>query len=443
MRPTLFHIPHELFGIPLFGVGWALTAWVVVCIGLAVFSLRRVSARANETEGKKSKAKRSSEETAPAQDLFGMVLVMGLLGGVIVFLLPMLEAEDPNGNKIGLPLRGYGLLLLIAVVSGVTLAAWRAQQVGMHPDVIYALALWLFVAGIVGARLFYVIQYWQNIQQDTLLGTLRQLVSFTEGGLVVYGALMGGLLAYLAFCWRHKAPVLALGDLIAPSMALGLAIGRWGCLMNGCCFGGVCHIGPAIRFPQASQPYVHQARNGQLVGMNLEHLQKSDYRARGVRKGSLADKAGVKPGDKLALISPLDWWKKAVAEPEKPITVLAMQRGTQPDFWRLKDLPSSSLPVHPAQIYSSINALLICFVLLAVSHQRLRDGVVLATMLTIYPITRTMLEIIRSDEPGRFGTALTISQWVSIVALMGVAALWAYVLRQPSGQRADLSRVTV
>ena len=88
-----------------------------------------------------------------------------------------------------------------------------------------------------------------------------------------------------------------------------------------------------------------------------------------------------------------------------------------------------SRPVHPTQIYSSINAALICLLMLAIYPYRTRDGQVIALMLTIYPITRFLLEIIRTDESAVFGSGMSISQNVSVLLILGIVGLWAYVLR--------------
>ena len=101
--------------------------------------------------------------------------------------------------------------------------------------------------------------------------------------------------------------------------------------------------------------------------------------------------------------------------------------------WPTEPLPARSRPVHPTQIYGSINALLICLFLLAYGPFRRRDGEVFALMLTIYPITRFLLEIIRTDEGAVLGTGLTISQNVSLLIILAIVGLWIFVLKQPRG----------
>ena len=77
-----------------------------------------------------------------------------LLGAAILFL--------PRVFPEGLPIRGYGVMLLIGITSGVGLAMYRARKGGLDPEIIISLAIWMVVCGIIGARLFYVIEYWHE-----------------------------------------------------------------------------------------------------------------------------------------------------------------------------------------------------------------------------------------------------------------------------------------
>ena len=92
----------------------------------------------------------------------------------------------------GLPIRGYGVMLLIAVISGIWLSIQRARQVGLDPEIIWSLGTWFFVAGIGGARLFYIIEYWPRFQKASWTDTLLAMINLTQGGLVVYGSLLAG-----------------------------------------------------------------------------------------------------------------------------------------------------------------------------------------------------------------------------------------------------------
>ena len=88
-----------------------------------------------------------------------------------------------------------------------------------------------------------------------------------------------------------------------------------------------------------------------------------------------------------------------------------------------------SLPVHPTQLYSTIDALILCFLLLCYDRFRRRDGELTALMMTIYPITRFLIENIRTDEAAIWGTGLHISQNISLGILAVAICLWIYILR--------------
>jgi len=223
MRQTLFYIPNEeIAGLPVFGRGWLLLAWAVFSIVLLIWLIRKQGSRA---------------------EAWGYAPLLVLVGAAIWFVLPRLC--EPQG----LPIRGYGVMLLVAVSSAVALAAWRARRLGVDPELIVTLAFWMFVPGIVGARAFYVIQYWPEFQRATPVETLGALVNVTQGGLVVYGSVIGGILGLMAFVYKYKMPPLATFDLMTPSFLLGLAIGRLGCLLNGCCYGETCDLLWAVTFP--------------------------------------------------------------------------------------------------------------------------------------------------------------------------------------------------
>lgn len=97
----------------------------------------------------------------------------------------------------------------------------------------------------------------------------------------------------------------------------------------------------------------------------------------------------------------------------------------------IKETALCSLPLHPAQIYSSINALILAIITWNYYPRRARDGSVLLLGWILYPITRFCLEIVRGDTPGEFGTSLTIAQWVSFCMLFGAAGFAFYLSTRP------------
>ncbi len=247
MRQTLFYIPGELFGLPVFGIGLLLAVWAAASAVMLVWLIRRQGLNADTHS-------------------YGQLL--GVVGLAIAFLLPMLC--EPRG----LPIRGYGMMMLLAVLSGMGLAAYRARRVGVDPEMIFALAFWMIVPGIIGARAVYVIEYWSRDFWPEYAHGLPALIfavfNVAGGGLVVYGAFFGSVLGLGLFWWRHRVPLLATADLVAPSLLLGLALGRVGCLLNGCCYGGACDLPWKVTFPWNSPVSQHETEQGMTEVFGLK-----------------------------------------------------------------------------------------------------------------------------------------------------------------------------
>lgn len=420
MRQTLFYIPHEIGGVPFLGLGWLLGIWLLVGLFLIWASWKQHG---------------WSSET------LWQFPVLFIVAAAIAFVLPNVEERAVISGSppdtwpiLGLPIRGYGVMVLLAVVSGVAVALYRAKRLGISSDVIFGLAFAMFLSGIVGARVFYIIQYWDEIYvPNDPRSTLASMVNLVEGGLVVYGSLIGAFFGFCYFMWKHKLPALAIADLIAPSMALGLAIGRIGCLMNGCCFGGVCEEGIAsnwaVTFPVDSPPYVQQKSLGLFHGFRLEES-GGIVRVAEIMSDEILANTQLAAGQHVHSInrkpvSSLADAQNILARSGTDITITT-NAGTIP-LYASQPFPVTSHRVHPTQIYSAINAFLIFLLGLTLYPYRSKDGQVIATVLTTYGITRFLLELIRTDEAGFYSTGLTISQNVSILMLIFLAALWLFV----------------
>src|SRR3954451_12834367 len=257
MCSELFHIPYRIDGVPIFGVGVLLAIWLIASAA-TVFGLIRRGGTITE--------------------IIGALPVLLLLGAAILYL--------PRIFPDGLPVRGYGVMLLIGITSGVGMAMHRARQGGLDPEIILSLAIWLVVCGVVGARLFYVIEYWdQSFAGRSPRDTLLEIANIPEGGLVIYGGLIGAAFGFVIFVLKHRLPLLAMADLIAPSMAVGLAFGRIGCFLNGCCYGGETDLPWHVTFPefthryeaikppnlhQYGPPYSDQASRGEMHGFRID-----------------------------------------------------------------------------------------------------------------------------------------------------------------------------
>ena len=419
MQQTLFFIPHEWFD------GRLLIIWLIV--STLIFSWL-------------------SFRQGLSADTWSFLPVAGIVAAVIYFVLPQLEVygvnpADPAGDfvKRGLAVRGYGVFLCLAIVVGVGLVLTRCRMVGIDPDQILTLAFWMTICGIAGARILYVVQ-----KSDEFFGrgasfqdTIVNVTDMTKGGLVVYGSLIGGMLAAIVYFRFTRMSFAKVADLIVPGMLLGLAIGRIGCLMNGCCYGGICDVNlPNLKFPAGSPPYMQQLAHGDLLGMSTEKNVDDGQFMRTVTRvdaNGIAGDLGIDVGDHVTIESPdslrLEFFKQnrnKWTDPRELVLYVDSEKLgmlTVP----LEQIQNRTLPVHPTQIYSAINAGLLALLLWCYWPIRRFDGEVFAIMLILYSIGRFLLEIIRRDEAGLLGSNLTISQWVSVCAIVIGFALMAYV----------------
>ena len=146
----------------------------------------------------------------------------------------------------------FGILVASGFMAGLWTASRRAMLVGMHPETVIDAGLWLMVGTIVGARTLYVVSYWN----ESFAGRpLKEIFMVQHGGLVFYGGLIGASLACIIFSVIKKLPLWRLADVLAPSIALGYFFGRWGCLMNGCCYGRPTTLPWGIQFPKGHETY--------------------------------------------------------------------------------------------------------------------------------------------------------------------------------------------
>ncbi len=145
-----------------------------------------------------------------------------------------------------LSIHWYGVLVALGFLAGLWTASRRGLRDGVAAEKIIDLGPWLMLGTIVGARTLYVVSYWR---EQFASQPLWEIFMVHHGGLVFYGGLIGASLAGIIYIRAKKLPLWKLADILAPSIALGHAIGRIGCLMNGCCYGRACDLPWAIRFP--------------------------------------------------------------------------------------------------------------------------------------------------------------------------------------------------
>lgn len=326
----------------------------------------------------------------------------------------------------GLPVNSYGTCLFIGFVLGLLLARRRARRLKADPAVILDVALLAVVFGLAGARLLYVVHYWHQFADRPHL--VRAILNIGSGGLEFLGGFVCATLAILTYFWiakraarrdvrRKPVSIRLYLDIIAPSVMVGLAATRAGCFLNGCCFGQICEMdhqdaGPlwAPRFPFGSPVFMRQwEERSATAPAELIRTSRTKFLPRLVERSAFFPRTSDK---KL---------QQSVGRtlPSRRES----SRETSAAEFRAIATATRAHPVHPTQLYASINALLLSFVLSGLLYRRRRHGLVVVMLFLLYPISRFLLESIRADNPHDVA-GLTISQFMSLLIIaVGIVCL--------------------
>lgn len=326
-------------GIRHIGIGYLLVPW----LALGLLEIRN-----------------AIREGESLKDQLGSLISWAVIS-LVIMAVPLFAARLPVQS---VPVFGWGFMLVLGFLSAGMYTIRRAKKIGIPKEIIWDLGMCIFASGIIGARLFYLMQYRERVFQGAQgIEVLKRALNFSDGGMVLYGGVLLGILTYIGFCRKKKVPPLLLADLVIPAIFIGLAFGRLGCLLNGCCFGDVCQLPWSIQFPPGSPPF-----NALL------------------HRGFIEEQA------------------------------------------------THSLPLHPTQIYSSINAFILAAFATVWFQKRIRDGEVLVLALLTYPVMRFTIEFLRNDEFGQFRTGLTISQLVSVGLFIFGLVLLAWLRSRPAAK---------
>lgn len=144
----------------------------------------------------------------------------------------------------GIEIALYGVVIAIGMLLAIKLAAYVAKKSGQNPDLYWDLALIALVSGVLGARIYYVIFSWDSYKDDLL-----SVFNIREGGLAIYGGIIGGFLAMYVFSRVKKQRYILMADTVVPGIALGQIIGRWGNFFNREVFGEYTDSLFAMRLP--------------------------------------------------------------------------------------------------------------------------------------------------------------------------------------------------
>lgn len=133
----------------------------------------------------------------------------------------------------GLEIRWYGIIMASAILIGILMALRESKKAGLKEDIILDLAIWTVPISVLCARLYYVMFSWSEYKNN-----LINVLAFRQGGMAIHGALIGAFLSGYIFIRVKKLNFLQLADIVAPSIVIGQAIGRWGNFLNQEAHGG-------------------------------------------------------------------------------------------------------------------------------------------------------------------------------------------------------------
>lgn len=163
----------------------------------------------------------------------------------------------------------YGIFIGLGVILGVLLALHEAKRTGQNPDTYLDFIIYAMIIAIIGARLYYVIFSWDFYSQHP-----EKIFAIREGGLAIYGGIIGGVLTAIVYSRVKKKSFWVMADTMAPSLILGQMLGRWGNFFNKEAFGGFTDNLFAMRY-QLSQ--VHASDVTPDILQNLVTVNGVDY----------------------------------------------------------------------------------------------------------------------------------------------------------------------
>jgi phosphatidylglycerol:prolipoprotein diacylglycerol transferase len=330
---------------------------------------------------------------------------------------------------IHVTVKSYGLMLVIGFLAAVWVIRRLSRDFTPDPQLITNAALYSLVGGVIGARLFFVLHYFEKFRDSPI-----EVLYIWQGGLELLGGVVVAVSIILFYVLHHKLPVRRYFDVLAVGMMLALVFGRIGCFLNGCCYGKPTELPWGVRFPYNSFAYISQIN----VDPQRNRSQPQLMLPRETYLGYTGENGKWYP-------MPYD----DLTEQQKMEVTKGQYR---------------CLPVHPTQLYSSALAAFWCLMLYlfwrrsqkAELHESrgslfAKPGCTFALMLIVYGIWRFGMEFLRDDNPFEFD-GLTISQNLGIaMVVLGVilmvvfqrmkakVAVPAKVSRQQTVQRTKMS----
>ncbi len=328
---------------------------------------------------------------------------------------------------VNLVIQSYGFMLVMAFIFGGILSRHNARRAGENPDHIANLMVYAMLGGVIGARVFHVIHFWDNYQDNYL-----DIIKIWKGGLEFLGGMIAATLAMLFYGFKNKLSIRNFMDIFAPALMLGLAFGRIGCFLNGCCYGKTCDLPWAVTFPainditelgpsggatiRYSFPYYNQLTYDFYRDREpLVTLPGSYYKGYINKDGYYVEQLADLPAEYQSEFKP----NPVPADELADKLVIPLRQGEYPMH-----------KIHPTQLYSSLNGLVLCLILQWRFGLRNNRGITFSLMLILYGMARFMIEGVRADSPLEF-TGLTISQNLSLLSIIGGMVMFGIFKKYP------------
>ncbi len=268
----------------------------------------------------------------------------------------------------------YGFMVALAFIVGIYIAANRAKKLGENYQNIYDLCLYLMFASIIGARLTYVLTNWEYYRNNPV-----EIVMVNKGGLVFYGGLILAGIVSILFLKIKKLNVWKYFDILSPSIAIGHALGRVGCFLNGCCYGKLAKNSVVgVKFPKVVDSLNNATSFGNIIGSPpfLDHL----------HNGLITENSVC------------------------------------------------SLPVYPTQIFSSLMNFSIFLFLIFLFKKRRFNGQIWCAHTMLYAVGRFSIEFLRGDNPLIPPLNLTLSQHIAIFLFLLGLFMYIYLCTKQKKQ---------
>lgn len=279
---------------------------------------------------------------------------------------------------IDITLKSYGLMIVIGLLVAIWVIRKLSRHINPNPHLITNGALYALIAGIVGARLFYVIHYYGRFQDNLL-----SVFIIWQGGLELLGGFILSITVIIIFLRYHKLNIPQHLDILAVAFTLALVFGRVGCFLAGCCYGKPADLPWAVTFPYGSDAYQSQIKPDPKRKRPEPYINlPPDFYGYTDEKGLYY--SSLKPYEKLT-----------------PLQKALVDNGTL-----------QCLPVHPTELYSSANAAVISLILYLFWRKTQKNiksknpkilfakpGSIFALLFILYGISRFIIEFFRGDNP--------------------------------------------